>query len=231
MNLSEIESMIRERVNNPTETDQPKSKIYACANLAYHDICDRFHFREVRGRLRFETTTTENIYALPSGWYEVIRARYADSDDRGGKLEKAGPNLVAQLDSGAVAGKPTHYALWGNEIQFYPPPDAVYAIELFMKFQPPKMASPGDVPLLPPSWHYGIVALGQWYYWDGGGVRNAAAAQQALTSFATWAAARPQPSLRELDDVDTAVEVPTLGRWSVHRHGDVAPEDWRTGGM
>lgn len=232
MNLAEIEIMIRARVNNPTETDQPKSVLYECANLAYHDLCDRFHFREVRGRLRFETNTTNNIYALPASWYEIIRARYADSDDRGGRLEKAGPNVTFDIDSGAVAGRPTHYALWGHEIQLYPPPDAVYAIELFAKFQPPKLVSPGDVPMLPVSWHYGIVLLGRWYYWDGAGVMNAAAAQTALTSFGVWAAARPQPTLKELDDVEQAVEVPTLGRWSDRsRFGDMSPELWRTGGM
>jgi len=231
MNLSEIESMIRERVSSPTETDQPKAKLYACANLAYRDLADRFHFREVRGRLRFETDTTHNIYALPATWYEVIRVRYADSDDRGRRLEKVGPNVAFDLDSGAIAGKPTHYAMWGHEIQLYPPPDDVYAIELVAKFEPPKLVSPGDIPLLPVSWHYGIVSLGCWYYWDGGGVRNPAAAQLAMTSFATWTAGRPKPTLNELEDLEQAVEVPTLGRWSRNFQGDVSPEQWRTGGM
>lgn len=232
MNLAEMEVMLRSRVHNPTEADQPKSKLYECLNLSYRDICDRFNFREVRGRLRFETDTTHNIYALPSDWYEVIHVRYADSDDRGGRLEKIGPNVSFDLDSGAVAGRPTHYGMWGGELQLYPPPDDIYAIEVVAKFLPPLLASPTDIPMLPVSWHYGIVLLGRWYYWDGGGVVNAGAAQVAMASFGAWAAGRPKPTLQELNDLEQAVEVPTLGRWSLRgRWGDLSPEMWRTGGM
>ena len=231
MNLSEMEVMLRKRVNSPAETDQAKAVMYECLNLGYRDICDKFNFREVRGRLRFEGTSAANIYALPATWYEIIRVRYADSNDRGGRLEKAGPNQTFDLDSGAVAGRPTHYALWGNEIQFYPPLDGTYAFEVFAKFEPPKLTSPGDIPLIPPSWHYGIVLLGRYYYWDGAGVTNLAMAQAAMGSFNLWASGRMPPTLRELDDSEQAVEVPTLGRWSDNRHGHLSPEQWRTGGM
>lgn len=231
MNLSEMEIMLRKRVGSPTESDQAKAVMYECLNLGYKDLAERFPFREVYERLRFETDTDHNIYTLPSTRYQVKRVRYADSNDRGGRLEKIGPNDAFDLDSGAVPGRPSRYALWQNEIQLYPPPDAVYAIEVFCKFEPNTMASPGDVPVLPVSWHYGIVLLGRWYYYDGGGVKDMAAAVDAMNSFTAWAAGRPKPVLQELDDLEQAVEVPTLGRWAGKRFGSVSPETWRTGGM
>lgn len=232
MNLDEMESRLRKRVSNPSEDQVAKTVMYECLSDAYHDICDRFHFREVRTRLRFETDSTHNLYGIPDGYYEVIRARYADSDDRGLRLEKIGPNVAFDLDSGAVAGRPVAYALWGNEVQFYPPPDGEYNIELYMKFKPPALASPTDVPVIPVSWHMGIVLLGRWYYHDGGGPAiNLAAATSAMQSFSAWAAGRPLPTLQELDDLEQAVEVPVLGRWSRHRRGDMSPDQWRTGGM
>ncbi len=230
MNLSEMEVKLRQSVSNPSETQQSKVTLYAPLNDAYFDICDRFNFRETRTRLRFDTDTTHNIYGIPAGYYEIIRARFADSDDRGARLEKAGPNVAADLDSGAIVGRPTHYALWGNELQLYPPPDDVYSIELFSKFKPPAMASPTDVPVLPVTWHMGIVILGRWYYYTFVSV-NVAAAGQAMQQFGIWAAGRPQPTIEELGDMEQAVEVPTLGRWSRNPSGDVSPEMWRTGGM
>ena len=232
MNLAAMEAMLRKRVNNPTEADQSKTVMYDCLNLGYEDLCDRFNFRQVRNRLRFETNSSNNIYQLPSDWYEVIHVRYADSDDRGGRLTKAAPNQTFDLDSASQPGRPTHYALWVNDLQLYPPPDTAYAIEVFAKVKPAPLVSPGDVPVISPSWHYGVVLLARWYYFDGGGVTNPAAAGSAMQSFTVWAAGRPVPAVEELDDLEQAVEVPTLGRWSVNgRRGDLPPDVWRTGGM
>lgn len=231
MTLAEMEAMLRSRVGNPTESDISKPMMYEQINLAYHDLCDRFKFRETMARLRFDTDSTHNIYGLPVSWYEVKRVRYADDDDRGGRLEKLGPNSTYDIDQDQTPGRPCAYALWGNEIQLYPPPDGVYRIEIFGRFQPNRLQAATDIPIVPLPWHMGIVFLARWYYWDGGGVQNFQAANVALQAFTTWATGRPTPTIRELDDSEQAVTVPELGRYSSRRRGDMSPEMWRTGGM
>lgn len=229
MNLGEMETMLRKLVNNPATADQPASTLYECLNLGNADLCDRINFRELRTRLRFDTDDQHNLYTLPADFYEVKHIRYADSDDRGGELEKVSDRIAFELDSGSVAGRPQYYRIWGKEIQLYPPPDDVYTIEIVGRQKPAVMAAPTDIPDIPVSWHYGIVKLGCWYYWDGIGVKNLTAAKDALESFNVWATGRKKPFNSELDSLEQAVEVPTLGRWSGNRRGDMSPEQWRRG--
>jgi hypothetical protein len=231
MILDEIESRLRRACGKPTEANVPKSVLHEYINLAYEDLADRANLRQSRRRLRFNTDAEHNLYALPADYYAILRVRYADVDDRGGRLRKIGPNDAFFRDTGSDPGRPTAYALWKDEIQFYPFPDDVYTIECFCKVRPPTLVSPDDEPdWLPRPLHHGIVLLARYHYQDI--ERNdAPKAQNALSIFDLWIRGKIRSARSEDDDLEQAVEVPVLRARITTRVGDISPEQWRTGGI
>ena len=131
------------------------------------------------------------------------------------RLTKLGDRGAGEQDNLSVPdantqGNPVSYARWGEGIQLYPQPDGVYQIEVYTKRQVTSLSADGDTPVIPTSWHNGIVLLARWYYYDS--IGDLPKAEYAYNTFKLWLADKPVEIEEEKSDIDSGVAIPTLAR-------------------
>lgn len=212
MTLQELRDSLRGKIGNPSTTDKSDALLNGHVNSAYSDITDRYPFSIMRQRVRFLTAQGTSIYTLGAS-YTVVNKMYNRS--KATRLRKIGDREAGEVDTLSVPGVntqgvPTAYARWGDGVQLYPQPDGVYEIEAYMRKSVTLLAADTDSPVIPTSWHPGIVLLARWYYYDG--IGDIPKTEHSYNTFKLWLADKPSEFDEEKLDIDSGVAIPTLAR-------------------
>lgn len=208
MDLDTMRTSLRKKIGNPTTGEVADADLTGYLNTAYRRIANRYAFRKMRGRATFDTVASTYQYSLPSNAVAVTAVR--NQTDKV-KLDRIGEHQVARYTTDVTTeGSPVQYARFENYIQLFPVPDAVYTIEVYYKVVITALSANADVPVIPESWHEGIVLLARWVYYDE--QPDYAKAQYALGVFKDWVAEQPVEVHEETVDLDAAVELPTLSK-------------------
>lgn len=214
MQLSEIRTMLRRRVGNPTSGQATDSFLDQIINIAYRDVANRFRFHQSRLLFSFSTVVGTQSYDLPSDCRVLLRVRNTTQNYEG-KLEKLGDRRVAEITDEETDGTPTQYARYNNKLYLYPTPDQIYTLEIYYKQELTDLAADADIPVIPTSWHYGIVLLARFYYFDDQG--ETAKAIAANNIYDNWVSNQPDELDEEKVDFDSGVSIPTLENWGGKR--------------
>ncbi len=206
MDLLTLRTRVRKQVGNPTTVDVPDADLTQHVNTAYRDISNKYRFHKVRKLCTFPTVAGTRRYGLPTDCAAVIRVRDTTNEVR---LEKLDDMRAAHLIDTDVEGKPTQYTRYRDWLDLHPTPDDVYTIEVFYKGEIVDLSADGDDPVLPTSWHEGIIKLAKYYYYDEQG--DIPKATSAFNAYELWASRQPIEVDEEKVDFDSGVSLPTLG--------------------
>lgn len=207
MNLTTLQTRLRERIGNPTTTDVPDATLTVRLNEAYQDILDRFRFRKNRKTdTSITTVASTGAYNLPNDVSIVLSVKDETNDV---KLVKRDRDWVDAWDDDTATGKPLSYFIDASQINLFPVPDDAYSIKVRYIYDVTDLSAGGDTPVLPTSWHHGIVLLARYKYWEV--VDDAARMQTALAAWQSWISTKTVEFDEEkLQDYDQAIVVPTL---------------------
>lgn len=207
MDLLQLRTKLRRQVGNPTSGDVTDSLLNEQINQAYKDVADRFRFHRNRKLCTFSTVVGQAEYGLPADLLSIIRVR---DTTNGVRLIKSDSKRDAALDVATMdnRGKPTHYSRYRTWVTLDPVPDGIYTIELFYKGNIVDLVSDSDTPVLPDTWHHGILLMAKYHYYID--QPDAPKAQHAMGAFNDWATNKPSEVDEEKSDFDSGVEIPTL---------------------
>jgi hypothetical protein len=159
-----------------------------------------------------ETIAGEHRYSLPDDAAAVLRIKNISvANER--KLKKIGDRRESEYTARNrtdAQGPPELYARYRGYFELTPTPDGVYQLEVFYKAGIPLLVTNGDAPVIPESWHHGIILLGRQIYYDevANDFQKAAYASQ---SFDKWVSEQPTEIDEEMEaDMDSGVSLPTL---------------------
>jgi len=146
-------------------------------------------------------------YGIPSDCEQVLRLRDATS---GWKIRKADDRDEALQEAleNEISGKPTSYIRQRDWVRLDPTPDGAYVIEMFYLASIIELSADADVPVIPASWHEGIVKLARHYFYDDSG--DVPKSQYALSIYNSWLTTKPNEIDEEKRDLDKGVRLPTL---------------------
>lgn len=214
MNLLELRAALRRSIKNPGEEDVPLTDITDYINEGYRDLAGRYQYHQTRKRCTFVTVAHQAKYQLPPDLASVLRLR---DNTHGRKLRKAGDRLIADLHVPKFERWPHAYTRYRQYVELTPTPaEDGYVIEVFYIAVPILLALDTDVPVLPETWHRGIVLRARWHYFVDRG--DSAQATESLNLFTVWVADKPSEIEEESVDIDSAVEVPELSAPLYNRH-------------
>lgn len=204
MRLSEMRTILRSRIGNPTIVDVPDSVLDQELNAAYQDIVDRYRFHKARKRCQFDTVIGQARYDLPSDVLSVFRVKDMTNNV---KLTKWGDRQLSVAD--VTEAKPTRYVRYRDYIELWPTPDGVYTIEVYYKYAHGKMTADDDQPGLPSVWHEGIMVKAKYNYYMNI-ANDQPKAVMAYEGWKLWVQDKPTEIDEESVDIDSGVEVVPL---------------------
>lgn len=209
MDLVTIRTRLRRQCGSPDTTDVPEADLTEFINSAYRDISSRYRFHTVRKICQFSTVAGDKMYGLPTDCEAVLRVRDVTS---GKKLAKRGDRFVAEQEASDVdvEGAPTDYVRQKDWIWLDPTPDTVYVIEVFYKAGITDLSADADEPIIPVSWHEGILKLARHKFYDDKG--DIPKAKYALENYNSWLSTKTIELDEEKSDIDRGVVIPTLQR-------------------
>jgi hypothetical protein len=206
MNFAELRSKLRTSIKKPDENDVPETDLGDYINEGYRDLAGRYQYHQTRKRCTFVTVLGESRYQLPPDIASVLRL---GDLTHGRKLKKAGDRKIAERMVPIRQFWPRYYIRYRNYVELAPTPDADgYVIEIFYIAIPALLQLDADTPVLPETWHRGIVLRARWHYFVDKG--DSAQATEALNMFSVWVSDKPSEIEEESVDIDSAVEVPEL---------------------
>lgn len=198
---------LRVRVGNPTTTEVPNLTLIRVINSAYDFIISRYPFHETRRVASFSTVNGTARYTVPSDLLSLLRV-WDETSRR--KIVKRGVRYLASLPKNLATGEPKAYVRTTNWIEFVPTPSAVYSMRLYYLSKPADLALDADVPLIPATWHEGILAKARHIYYDERG--DIGKAVYSGNAWKEWVADKPSEIDAEKDDMDDQpVILPELG--------------------
>src|SRR5215831_9176859 len=204
MNFQELRAKLRLSLKNPTENDAAETDLGDYINEGYRDLSSRYAYHQTRQRCTFITVAHQAKYQLPPNLASVLRLR---DNTHGRKIMKAGDRMVAGQYVPKLEMWPRYYVRYRNYVELLPVPDADgYVIEVFYIAIPGLLAVDLDVPLLPETWHRGIILRARWYFFTDRG--DSAQATEALNTYSIWLSDKPSEIEEETVDIDAAVETP-----------------------
>lgn len=190
------------------------AKLTELLNDALEELRDKYRFLRGRGRAKFTTTLGVDKYRISAITDTLLRVWDRTNKRR---LDKIGPLQVAKIDfASPVNGKPTQYARFEDYIQFFPPPDGAYVMELFYRAKGTSLVADGDIPDIPTTWHKGITILAAFGYYDGE-AKDIPKAVYENNAFKSWVSDKPSEADEEAATIDAGVELPTLNSPSSER--------------
>lgn len=206
MNFVELQAALRRSVKRPDENDVPQEDLGAYINEGYRDLAGRYAYHQTRNRCTFLTVSGQAKYMLPPDLASVLRLR---DNTHGRKIWKAGDRKIADQRVPKFEFWPRFYTRYRNYVELVPTPNQDgYVIEVFYIAIPQLLVLDTDTPVLPETWHRGIVLRARWHYFLDKG--DSAQTTEALNLFSVWVSDKPSEIEEESVDIDTAVEVPEL---------------------
>lgn len=213
MNFGELKARLRVSVKNPDEVDSPEEILGSYINSGYLDLAARYDYHQTRKRCTFTTVAGEAKYQLPGDVASVLRLR---DNTHGRKIWKKGDRAIAMQNVPKWEHWPRCYVRYRNYVELLPTPSETgFVIEVYYIAIPAVLAVDSDIPVLPLTWHDGIVMRARWYYFMEKG--DSVQATQALNNYSVWLSDKPNEIQVESVDIDSGVEMPTLQgrtRWS-----------------
>jgi len=213
--LSVMRTKLRTRIGNPSITDVPDANLTTHLNDSYREIANKFKFHLVRSRYDFSTVIGTRLYNLPTGSVAILKAQNLTALNEG-RIEKLDDRRRAETTITGVTGPPTGYIRYQNQIELDPTPDAVYSIRLILKSGITDLSLDADTPVLPVSWHEGIIKLAKYNYYanEQNDLPKATFAKQ---DFKDWLVDQPTEIDEEKVDFDSGVSLPELNAWAANR--------------
>lgn len=206
MNFLELRAKLRRSVKNPGEGDAPDTDLGEYINEGYRDLAGRYAHHQTRKRCTFTTIRGQAKYQLPPDLASVLRLR---DTTHGRKIWKSGDRKIADQRVPKLEFWPRYYTRYRHYVELVPTPNQDgYIIEVFYIAIPAVLQADTDVPVLPETWHQGIVLRARWYYFIDRG--DSAQATEALNTFSVWVSDKPSEIDEESVDIDSSVEVPEL---------------------
>jgi hypothetical protein len=208
VNFGELKARLRTSVKNPDEQDVPEDILGSYINSGYLDLAARYDFHQTRKRCTFVTVAGQAKYQLPGDIAAVLRLR---DNTHGRKIWKKGDRAIASQHVPKYQFWPRYYVRYRNYVELIPTPsEDGFVIEVYYIAIPAILAEDSDIPVLPLTWHDGVVKRARWYYFDEKG--DVAQATAALNSYSVWLSDKPSEIEQESVDIDSGVELPTLSR-------------------
>lgn len=223
MNLATLATALRKKIGSPSTTDVPDSpNIYGHINNAYNEIFNKYKFKRRRGKAKFTTSAGIGKYIV-SDLTDVIYTVWDRTNGR--SLEKVGKTILSQRDYASTPpasvqdGIPTQWDHAETYLHLLPVPNGAFVIEFVYRVIFSALATTDAVPVIPLSWHRGIVILAAHMYYDdeGGDPQKATYHKNA---FKDWVADQPVEEHEETESIDSGVQIPTLGGPSLTRRPD-----------
>lgn len=225
MELSVMRTRLRKRIGNPTLTDVPDSDLNQHINTAYLELVNKFRFHLGRRICIFDTVIGQPRYGLPTDLAVLFRIRDNTNERKMIKLDdprraRLTNHTKDQLTSAGTPAnitldQPRYYMRHRDWVELHPVPDGVYEMEIFYKIVVEELVADTDEPVIPETWHVGIVSLARYWYYDEEG--DLPKAKNAMNAFEVWLSRQPVEVDEEKIDFDSGVGVPTLSELPVAR--------------
>lgn len=199
-------------IGNPTVLDVNDGVLTEHINTAYREIGNKFRFHLVRKICTFDTISGVSRYGLPVDVAVILRMRNNTSEIRMEKVDSRRRYQQQNYTANVQLGVPKGYIRYRDWVEMIPIPDGVYQIELFYKISLVDLSADSNVPVIPESWHRGIVLLARYNYFDDEG--DIPKSIDADNKYKTWLADQPVEVDEEARDFDVSVEIPELGGWN-----------------
>jgi hypothetical protein len=206
MNLEDLNARLRRSIKRPGEEDVSEEDLTQYINEGYRDLCGRYAHHMTRKICTFLTVAGHAKYQLPDDCASVMWMR---DQTHGNKLWKKGDRSRADQRVPIFEHWPRKYLRARNYVYLIPTPiEDGYVIEFQYIAIPALLALPADVPVLPVTWHMGIVLRARWYYFIDRG--DIAQQNAALNTYTVWVSDKPSEIEEETVDIDSGVELPEL---------------------
>lgn len=207
MNLLAMRTALRPKLGNPTVTEVPDATLTRILNAAYREVAGKYAFNETRCIKNFSTVIGTDKYAVPADLQALFRI-WDDTNKR--KLTKRGVRFLATARKNVPNAKPSYYIRVRDFFQLYPIPDAIYSMMIFYLKDVADLAADLDIPVIPSTWHDGLVLKARHIYYDERG--DIGKAIYAKNEWKDWVSDKPSEIDLEKDDLeDTGVIVASLG--------------------
>jgi len=224
MDLSTIRTRLRERIGNPDTTDVPNATLTLRINEALIDIQDIYNFNATKiTGVTLVTAASDYDYTLPAAIDVLIGVR---DNTNGVKLVKRDRVWWDSLSAATswVNAKPTNYFRDGGTLYIYPPPDGVYTLRVRYRNATTELSADGDTPIIPLSWHPGVVLLARCKHWES--IEDWPKYQVARQGWNDWASTKTDEVAEELKaDYDQGVKLPDLAKFASRGQYDFDHED------
>lgn len=212
MNLATLRESLRRMIGNPTTADVTDGQLLVHINTAYRELTNKYRFHLGRKICTFDTIQGVSRYGLFPDLASIIRVRNNTTEVRMEMSDSRRRYEEVNMTANVQLGKPVRYIRFRDWMELMPIPDGVYEIEVYYKMSIVDLAADGDSPVIPESWHRGILLLSRYVYYDEEG--DIPKATTAYARFNTWVQDQPTEVDEEKSDLDTGVAIPTLGDWS-----------------
>jgi len=206
--LNEMRLELRTKVGSPNPLDTPNATLDRFINEAYREIGTKHPFHETRCIATMSTVSGTSRYNLPD---DCVALRAVWDSTNGRKLRKAGARMLAERSRGATErySQPTHYIRAGRYIELLSAPDGLYSLTIYYNTHVATLVEDDDEPVIPATWHPGIVLLARYKYWDE--FYDVNKAQYSFNAYKLWLADKPsEMDMEKAADLDSSVELPTL---------------------
>lgn len=211
MNLLILRDRLRRMIGNPTTADVGDGNLSEHINTAYREIVNKYRFHLGRKICTFDTIADVSRYGLPTDLASIIRVRNNTTEVRMEMLDSRRRYEEVNYTANIQTGEPVRYIRFRDWIELAPIPDGVYQIEIYYKLGIVDLSADIDEPVIPVSWHRGILLLSKYIYYDEEG--DIPKATTAYARFNTWVQDQPTEVDEEKADLDSGVAIPTLGVW------------------
>lgn len=208
MNIIDLRSRMRTGIGNPTTTAISDATLDIWINAAYKDIVEKNKFHKAKKLCRFDTIAGQDKYSLPTDCAAIIKVRDRTNEKRILKQDLDATFEITEVDREDAPVRYTHIRDW---IQFSPTPDSVYNVEVYYRVSAVATLSDSNTsPIIPESWHEGIVMLARHKYFDDKG--DLGRAIYTLNLFKDWLRDKPSEIVDESRDDEFGVRIPSLER-------------------
>jgi hypothetical protein len=209
MQFSDLRTRLRKRCGNPSTTDVADSDLNEHINDAYVEIANKYRFRAILKRQSISTVAGTRSYDLTAG-YHTVKKVWSETTGKEKRLTKIDDRQWSERTALTIQGEPTGYHLFVGKIEFDPLPDGIYTIVVQARADITALSADSDVPVIPVTWHEGILMLAKYKYYSNqqGDLPKAYAAKN---EYKDWLSDQPDEVDEEKMDIDSGVSIPTLG--------------------
>lgn len=133
-------------------------------NQAYFEIAGQTDFEDLKCRQEFTTIEGISQYEMPDGFIKFISV--FDTSNKRRMLRMDQEHIALQDVEEDSWSTPERWAIHGNTLYMFPPPNDAYSITAIFLKEPDPLVDPEDTTVIPPTWDLSILLHAQkigWY--------------------------------------------------------------------